>query len=425
MIIDFTVKNFRSIKKEQLLSMHAESKPKLHAGSITYTEDSIGILKTIAIYGSNASGKSNLILAFDALKTLILESGNWRDGDSINCYQPYLLSSETRNKPTEFEIEFYLNKMRYRYQILFDAKSILHEKLDQYITARPTNLFTRSSADDWRNVKFGDAYKGGKKQIAFFQNNSYLSKAGNTPDSPEIAREIFNYFRRQTETLLTSQSINILDWESNLLTRDAMNSFLKKADLGINRFEIETRELPSNIPFPENMPDELKNFLLSDLAKQECFYHESEDGSLIRFTSDMESSGTNRLFKLFPAFIEVLKDGSVIFIDEIENSFHPHIAELIIKLFNDPNVNVRNAQLIYTTHNLSLMSPTLMRKDQIYLTEKSKDNGSEYICLSDFDSSLKDNSPFAKWYDEGKLGGIPKINYSEITDKIRVAIKHA
>jgi hypothetical protein len=424
MIIDFTVKNFRSIKNEQLFSMYADKKPKHHAGNISYIDKSIGILKTAAIYGSNASGKSNLIMAFEALRELVIESGDWKDGDEIECYHPYLLSKSTSTQPTEFELEFFVKNNRYRYFIEFNSESILFEKLDIFLTSRPTNLFTRT-ADDWKNVKFSDAYKGGKKQIAFFRNNSYLSKAGNTPDSPEMARDVFNYFRKNTETLLRDQSLNIIDWELDTYTKAAVNHFLTEADFGINKFEIEKREVPNNLPFPASMPDDLRKALLNDLSKKEYFYHESDDGELIRFTSNMESTGTNRLFKMLPIFIEVLKDGSVLFIDEIESSFHPHLAELLIKIFNDAVVNVNNAQLIFTTHDLSLMSSTLLRKDQIYLTEKTVENGSEYRCLEDFDSSLKDNSPFSKWYNEGKLGGIPKINYLEITSKIKEALNNA
>ena len=426
MIVDFTVKNFRSIKSEQIFSLYAENKTRHHAGNISYIDESLGILKTAAVYGSNASGKTNLIMAFDTLRAIIINSCDWKDGDVIDYYQPYLLSEETRTQPTEFEIEFYVNKNRYRYYLTFDSESIIFEKLDVFSTARPTNLFTRTTSDDWKNMKFGDAYKGGKRQIAFFKNNSYLSKSGNTPDSPEIVRDIFNYFRKNTETLLTQQSISIIDWELNTHTREAVNYFLRKADFGISKFEIEKTDLPNNFPvFPENMPDEVKRAIINDFSKKECFYHESENGNLVKFTKDMESSGTNRLFKILPAFIDVLKDGSVLFVDEIESSFHPHIAELIIRIFNDPVVNINNAQLIYTTHDLSLMSSGLLRKDQIYLTEKSIKNGTEYISLEDFDSSLKDNSPFSKWYSEGKLGGIPKINYQDITSKIKEVLNNA
>ena len=111
--------------------------------------------------------------------------------------------------------------------------------------------------------------------------------------------------------------------------------------------------------------------------------------------------------------------------NEIENSFHPYLARMIVKIFNDPTLNINNSQLIYTTHDLSLMSSEFLRKDQVYLSEKSVENGSVYFSLENFDSSLKDNSPFAKWYNEGKLGGIPRIDYAQISLEIKEGLKNA
>jgi AAA15 family ATPase/GTPase len=406
--------------------MYAEKKEKHHAGNISYINENIGVLKTAAIYGSNASGKTNLIMAFDALTSMIVDSGNWKDGDAIECHQPYLLSEESKYQPTEFEIEFFVNGNRYRYYITYDHHNILFEKLDVFSTARPTNLFTRTDAVDWRAMKFGDAYKGGRRLIPFFRNNSYLSRSGNTPDSPEAVRDVFNFFRKKTAILLTNQRLNIIDWQSDNDTREVISHFLKEADFGISRFEVEKIELSNNVPsFPDDMPDEIKKAIINDLSKIDYFYHYTDNGNTVRFTQDMESLGTRRLYEILPAIFFVLKNGMTLFMDEIERSFHPHMAELIIKIFNDPIVNINNAQLIYTTHDLSLMASEQLRRDQIYLAEKNVQNGTEYICLDDFDSSLKDNSPFSKWYTEGKLGGIPKINYSNITRKIKEALDNA
>lgn len=419
MIVDFTIKNFRSIKTEQLISFYADKKPKHHAGNISYIEEDLGILKTCAIYGSNAAGKTNVILAFEALQELIIGSGDLKDGDPIECYEPYLLSSSTSKQPTRIEIEFYIEELRYSYQIEYNRNEIVFEKLDYYPTVRAANLFTRNSPDDWKAVKFGDHYKGGKKQIAFFSNNSYLSKAGNTPDSPEIARKIFNYFRRNTETLLVDQVVGVYNWDENESTVKIVNTFLNKVDLGIDSFGIEKDSEDYGLEFPSNMPEDIQKKLRSEFSKTEYFYHPNNKGELVRFESDKESRGTNRLFKLLPFFIQVIREGSVLFVDEIESSFHPHIAELIIKLFNDPLVNKKNAQLIFTTHDLVLMGSDTMRKDQIYLTEKDQINGTRLHCLDSYDSDLKDSSPFAKWYDEGRLGAIPKINYRSISDMIK------
>ncbi len=419
MLVDFKIKNFRSIKNEQLLSFFAENKPNHHAGNISYIDNEIGILKTCAIYGSNAAGKTNIILAFEALKSLITESGDWKDGDSINCYEPYLLSKTNVDQPINFEIEFYLDDIRYLYQVEFNKNKILFEKLDVYLSARPANLFTRTSSDDWKAVKFGEHYKKGKKQIAFFPNNTYLSKAGNTADSPEIVRKIFNYFRKNTVTMLSNQTISLIDWEKNEEISFILNTFLKKVDLGINKFTMEAKELPKGLQLPDNIPTDIKDKILSDLSKEALFHHETDYGEFARFTSNQESSGTTKLFRILPAIVNILHEGSIVFIDEIEGSFHPHIAELLIKLFNDPLVNKHNAQLIFTTHDLSLMTSKTMRKDQIYLTKKSVEEGTSIDCLESYDITLKDNSPFDKWYNEGRLGAIPRINYRDISDSIK------
>lgn len=416
MIIEFTIKNFRSIKNEQLLSFFAENKPKHHAGNISYI-DNIGVLKTCAIYGSNAAGKTNIILAFKALQLLITESGDWKDGDAISCYEPYLLSKDNINQPVHFEIEFNIDDIRYLYEISFNKSEILFEKLDAFYSARSSNLFTRTSPDDWKDVKFGERYKDGKKQIAFFSNNTYLSKAGNTPDSPEIIRKIFNYFRKNTFTMLSNQQIGISGWHDNKDISSVVNTFLKKVDLGINSFTMEPTALPENFELPKEMPEMIKQQILSDLSKEPAFHHQTDYGESIDFRMNMESLGTIKLFNILPFLIRVLKNGAIIFIDEIENSFHPHIAELLIKLFNDPLVNKNNAQLIFTTHDLTLMTSKTMRKDQIYLTKKDIKQGTTIECLENFD--IKDNSPFQKWYDEGRLGSIPTINYRDISDALK------
>ncbi len=422
MIIEFTIKNFRSIKNEQVVSFFAENKLKHHAGNISHINN-IGVLKTCAIYGSNAAGKTNIILALNALQSLIVDSGSWNDGDNIVCYEPYLLSKTTSNEPIHFEIEFSVDNIRYIYQVHFSKKEILFEKLDAYYSARVSNLFTRNSSDDWRAVKFGERYKNGKKQIAFFPNNTYLSKAGNTADSPKIIRKIYNYFRKNMVTMFQNTHISIFDWQDNKEISSVMNTFLQKIDLGINKFSMESKEVPSGLKLPSNIPEDLKKKILKDLSKEPSFHHETEDGTLISFPINKESMGTTRLFKMLPFLIDILKNGSFVFIDEIENSFHPHVAELLIKLFNDPLVNKKDAQLVFTTHDLALMTSKTMRKDQIYLTKKDLFEGTTIECLDNYD--IKDNSPFHKWYDEGRLGSIPTINYRDISDSIKKVFQYA
>ncbi len=428
MIVDFTIKNFKSIKNEETISFLADRNLKNHQSSIaSFEKKNINLIKTCAIYGSNASGKTNSILAFRALVSLITQSGDWKDGDEIKCYEPYLLSTKTINQPTQFEIEFYVKEIRYKYEIKFNKYEILFEQLEAFFTARASNIFTRNSSTDWKNVQFGEKYKSGRKQIAFFSNNSYISKAGNTPDSPLMIREIFNFFRKESYVMLTNERLSVLSWEKDEKTTKIMNVFLNKIDLGIKRFEIKNKERNNffkDLESLDNLPKNVQSKLLHDIftqeiSKKEFFLHESENGELIRFPKKLESTGTKKLFEILPFIIKVLRDGAIVFIDEIEGSLHPHIAELIIKLFNDSDINKNNAQLIFTTHDLTLMSPKLFRKDQIYLTEKNIQEGSIFTNLEEYDSALKDNSPFYKWYNEGRLGAIPSINYNDISNSIK------
>jgi AAA15 family ATPase/GTPase len=424
-IVDFTVENFRSIKKEQLFSMYADKKLKHHAGNISYIANEIGILKTTAIYGANASGKTNLILAIEALKSLVVDSGGLKDGEVIKSYEPYKLSKSTIEAPTNFEIEFFFKKIRYQYQIKFNSKNITFEKLDVFKTTKASNIFTRNSATDWKSVKFGDSYKGGKKKFAFFSNNAYLSKAGNSPESPELIRDVYTYFRRNLLTILTDRNFSLFHWEQNTGYKNVVNTFLSKADLGISKFDFVETELPSNINFPDDIPTEIKDGLIKQLSKKPVFFHKSDFGELVEFDTELESRGTKKIFELVPFFTMVLCQGTSLFIDEIEASLHPHIAELVIKLFNDPSVNINNSQLIFTTHDLSLMSQDILRKDQVYLTDKAPEKGTNLLCLESFDNSLKDSSPFSKWYNEGRLGGIPEINYKEIADSLKEVLSFA
>lgn len=425
MIVDFTIKNFRSIKTEQTISLYADSKPKHLAGNITYIEDELGILKTSAIYGANASGKTNIFKALACLRDIIVESGNWKQGDIIEQYQPYLLSETTKSAPTEFGIEFYIEKTRYRYEIHFNRDSILFEKLEAFYSARSSNLFRREDPDSWEEVKHGDYYKGGKKTFPFFANNSYLSKAGNSADSPKLVQEVYNYFRKKINIQLKDQILRIAYWDDKPNLKIITNSFLREADLGIDSFDFENIDLPEHVKITEDMPSNVKRILMNEFSREEFFYHKDEKNNLVKFSKDMESSGTHRLFELIPAILDILMNGEIVLIDEIENSFHPYIAKMIVKIFNDPTLNINNSQLLYTTHDLSLMSSDFLRKDQVYLSEKSVENGSVYFSLENFDSSLKDNSPFAKWYNEGKLGGIPHINYAQISLEIKEGLKNA
>ncbi|MGK0291397.1 MAG: AAA15 family ATPase/GTPase [bacterium] len=422
MIVDFTIKNFRSIKEQQTFSLYAEkAKNHLESNIVHPDNGKIGVLRSAGIYGANASGKSNLLLAFQALRYITSDSGDLKDGDLIPCFTPFRLSKKTINAPIVFEIEFFLKKTRFIYSASFTHKKFTHESLDFYPKNKKANLFKREEYQSWEEVSFGAHYKNGRKKFAFFENNSYLSKAGNSADSPLIIREVYNYFRSSIFNIAANEKIESLGWKEYPTLVQKIAKILSKVDTGISGIEFEENEdieeLPPSI-------DVNRDNLFKHRKKKVLFIHQTEE-AIGYFPESVESTGTRKLLNILPLFIEALNYGHIIIIDELESSFHPHIAELIIKIFNDSTVNVNQAQLIFTTHNINLMSPELLRRDQIWFTEKN-DGATNFYSLDEYDKSmLKSNSPYGKWYEEGRFGAIPKINTHEILSILKEGLKDA
>ena len=418
MIVDFTISNFRSIKKKQTFSLFAENPGTYLLSNICHPTDSkVGVLKSAGIYGSNASGKSNLLLAFAALKYIITGSSRLQEDEEIPCYEPFLLSNKTLNKEIKFDIEFITpDNLRYKYSVSFKSNKILEEQLEFYPSAKPAIIFSRGKNDNWKTIKFGSLYKGGTKRHAYFENNAYISIAGSKPDSPELIRNVYKYFAKEIFYLSTDEHVRVpnLDKKPELLNK--ISKFLCFVDTGISGVKIEKDEMAKEISFPKNMPEKIKKKYLEDTKNRYFFSHKTDWGGEEFFEFDEESSGTQKLFELAPVIIDALSNGGVMILDELDNSMHPFMAELIIKLFNDSNVNKSGAQLIFTTHNISLMSPEYFRRDQIWFTEKN--NGeSVFYSLEDFDKNkVKPQSPFNKWYLEGRFGSIPKIQYQNIVE---------
>jgi AAA15 family ATPase/GTPase len=426
MIIDLSVSNFTSLKKEQIFSMYAEKDYELHANNLFFLKDNFAVVRSSGILGANGSGKSNLLKAFHAIEFIVSSSHRLEEGDSIPCYEPYALCKNSSQKEIKFELEFIVNSKRYLYMIKFDKFNIYEESLYIYNSAKPTKMFHRYSPTDWKTEKglsLGGYLKGGKRRHGFFANNSFLSTAGNNPESPDEIREVFQYFKRNW-TYLESDSIpRIIKWEDNKNILTAMKSIMRGIDLGISEFEFKDKELDKNIEkMLSEAPEEVRERLLESFSTEISFAHTNEDGGMTYFDLDNESLGTKRLSNIMPMLIFTLRKGGVLFCDEIEGSFHSHVVDLIIKLFNDPTVNLNNAQLIFTTHSIQIMKSKTMRKDQLWLSEK-KNGSTTLTCLEQFGSELRDSSPFDKWYAEGRLGGIPSLDYYDIAKGIRRAVR--
>ena len=423
MIVDLTLSNFRSFQEEAVFSMNVERADFRHSSNFTELEaGGLKILRSAAIFGANASGKSNLLTALLALRWIITNSGSRKEGQSIPPYEPFRLSTSGTERPVEFEVEFIVpSGSRYRYDVAFTRDKIVREKLTSFAKRSRAVLFYRSPEDTWETINFGGNFKGGNRRFPFFPNASYISRAGNDASSPEFIREIYNYFndmRHIVSGVSFFQSSKLAD--PSMLS--AASELICLADTGVTKVTLEERDGGEEIKFPDGMPDELKEIIIKNNRFSEKYWMMSQSGELISFDEKDMSDGTVRLMEVVPLIIDVLKSGSVLIFDEIDANFHNDIVNLILKLFHDDDINRKKAQVIFTTHNTGVLNSDLLRRDQIWFV--TKDKGASILrCLDEYDRKLvRHDSPFEAFYRDGRLGALPKIRYGKLKNAILSAL---
>ncbi|RTN95696.1 ATP-binding protein [Enterobacter sp. WCHEn090032] len=418
MLLSLKVENFRSLKNEVVFDLSGTSSSNhLSDHLIKVPNSSDYVVRTLGIYGPNASGKSNLLKVFRALNYLVDDAAALKEGESIKCYEPYTLCQTTIDAPTKFEIDFVVDELRYKYKIHFKKTEIILESLDCFYSKQPSNLFTRKT-EGWENIKFGAQFKGGVKKVPFGNNNSYLSKIGLVQEAPKVIEKIYDYFIGVICPIGMNSSFNLLHLQDESF-RDILvettSSFLSLVDTGVKSIRIEENK-NIDIKLPDDIPEDLRERIIAENLHSFKFEHDTDSGDSSEIDIEDESDGTRRLFELTPAIVSALLMQRVLVIDEIDHSMHPHLAALLVRLFNDSEVNGKNSQLIFSTHNIELMKPDRMRRDQIWFSEKNKGE-TNIFSLDDFDKDkVKTSSPFNKWYDEGRFGGTPSINYGKIRD---------
>ena len=420
MIKSLTIRNFRSIKDEQVLDLTAAKSKELHEeNAVIFEGKKFAVLKSIGIYGANASGKSNILLAFRALEYMITESSDWKLDETIQCYEPFKFDKKTSNAPSMFEVEFIgEDKLLYIYRVEFTVDAILHESLGFYPTTQKANLFSRS-VDKEGNLKFtpGARLKGKVKSIPCLKNNLYLSKAANTEGAPEILKDIYRFFKHRVVTISPNNGIEARNLLKNKKQRNAMIALLACADTGITGIQLKEQDINvDSLQLPEELPETFKKHIIENNKYKPVFFH--HDNNECELSLEEESRGTRRLFEISPLLLVGLRRGDIIIIDEIDSSLHPHISEILIKLFHDPMINKNGAQLIFTTHDMTLMNAEFMRRDQIVLTEKDDNGATELFSLDGIEGVRKD-SPYAKWYMDGRMGAVPRLDISRLKQLLK------
>jgi len=431
MLIDFTIKNFRSIKDEQTLSLVAsDSAGDLLDNRIKVPGENFRLLPSAIIYGANASGKSNLLRALQELKLMIMFSHKLSKDQKLFFFDPFRLDKQNMNNPSEFEIEFIANdSIRYLYNVKYSEREIEHESLFYYPKKQKTKLYIRNQG---KGIDFGVQLKGHKKQVEniLLPNQLYLSVAVN--NNLVQLDPVYQYFSEYLVTVLSSNSWNHIDvLLSNMIIpsgaflaenqglKNEVKKYLQIADIDIDDIILKEREVTSE-PYKDwDLPqDVIANLNKSLKYVTYLRHHLVDDGGYIDFNINDESDGTQRLFKLSQAIIPVLKEGGILIMDEIDQSLHTMLSEFIISEFNNPERNPHGAQIIATTHDISLMKPENFRRDQVWFTEKEKSGATKIYSLDEYDKDkVRGNTPYYKWYLEGRFDAIPRLNISLLHER--------
>jgi AAA15 family ATPase/GTPase len=425
MLIELKVKNFRSFKEEAILSMVASSDKSLPENTIeTENFGTRKLLRSAVVYGANAAGKSNLIAAAHFIDQFVSSSADRNVGRPINV-SPFLFSDEKPTPPSEFEVTFIDNlNVRYQYGFQVNSEKVLKEWLISYPKGLPQVWFERdhslnSKKPDWY---FGRYLKGKNKQVAGLTRPDVLFLSNATKLNHQQIKEVYEWFQNSLLTIEIGPLENFYENISARMVLDdeaaksKVHNLLSIADFGIDDFEIR-EEIYQDKDLPDNIPVEIRNQIINKKHLDVYMKHKINDSVSVNLPIKEESNGTQRYFALSGPLTQVLDLGQTLLIDELDSSLHPLLVRYLVELFHNPITNPKGAQLIFNTHDTTLMDCCLFRRDQIWFVEKDREGGSHLYPLLDY-SPRKDEA-LAKGYLAGRYGAIPFIgepNWGENID---------
>lgn len=415
MLVEFRIKNFHSLRDEQVFSLVASKDKTLQDTNTLTTGISAAplLLRSAAVYGANASGKSNLIKALQYMRGVVAESATVIQPGQSFAVQPFRLDAQSANQPSEFEITFLLDGVRYQYGFAMTAQRIVSEHLLVYKAFKPQRWFTRQfDADISKDVyDFGPGLKGPKNvwEGATRPNSLFLSMAVQL--NSEALRPVFDWFINHliifNEQAQLNPQISIQKLKQDEGRKEICN-FLSAADISIANIDVEIRKVPGQAVHFDLVAGKTEVRTEEVEEHRLRFHHVTEQGRAIFDLSD-ESNGTRNLLFLAGPVLDILSKGLTLVIDELDTSLHTLLVRKLVRLFHCPDINTGGAQLIFTTHDTSLLdAPDLLRRDQIWFIEKNRDQASSLVALSEF--SPRKNEALERGYLMGRYGGVPFLS---------------
>jgi len=448
MLIRFTIENFLSFKERQSFSL-LPGKGRLKPEHKTSPVNGIATLKTSLIFGANASGKSNLIkgIAFGKNQLLKLSS------DKLIDFQNFRLDKDFADKDSRIEYEIQHKGKNYAYGFVFNTHKIVEEWLYEINKSSEKKIFERSNIADKVDFDLSELFKKNKKD----EDKQFLSFiAKGTPDNKLFLSEIRN--RKVKENVSDiADLLNVIDWFENSLKvifpddkykqglqfelkedeklNEIFESFLNYFDTGINKVSLQEVDI-DKVDFPSKLLSMIKNDILgsdnigemkgviiptkkstffisanedkSDIICQKFMtgHNLTENGKIEWFDTSDESDGTNRIIDFIPLLVDLLDGDNVFIIDEMERSLHPNLIYDLLDLFLSKSKDI-NSQLILASHESSLLTQKLLRKDEVWFVVKNKQGESKLHSLEEY--NVRFDKEIRKDYLLGRFKAIPKL----------------
>lgn len=412
MLIEFEVKNWRSIKETQTLSLVMDKGGELVESNSfdSAAPATTRLLRSSAIYGPNAAGKSNFINAMQTMRKIVVESASKGQRGDLVPVIPFLLDSDTEKAPTEFEVILVADGVRYQYGFSATTERITEEWLLAYPVGRPQRWFGRAwdsekQTYDW---EMGNALSGQKQlwQDSTRENALFLSTAVQL--NSQQLQPVYDWFKKTLHMGGMSSSFTASLCKDGEQKKKVLE-FLRAADFDIHDVVVESEKI-SIKHLPEEMPDGVKTSLLAEIKDAEFFdvktVHKSSQGRLITFDFEDESDGTQKFFAFAGPWLDTLKNGYVLFVDELHDNLHPKLVQFLVELFHSNETNPNNAQLIFTTHETSILDQDVFRRDQIWFCEKDNEQATLLYPLTKF-SPRKGRENLEASYLAGRYGALP------------------
>lgn len=418
MLIEFSVTNYRSILERQTLNMAASTYFKELESLNTFIPDQNDgvprLLRSSLLYGPNASGKSTLIQALQFVKSQILNSQKESQaGDAIDVV-PFKLTAASRVADSEFEITFIEQGVRYEYGFCCNRERFTEEWLIAYPLGRAQKWFHRVfDAEAGKDAyKFSTSFLGGKKRHDIWKeqtraNALFFSTAIQLNN--EQLKPAFDWFKQRLRVFDSvggfspSYTVQRCGKDED---RQRVVAFMNSADLSIADIQLK-ETLFSADTLPKGMPAAIKDEFLKDMAGRKLveprFFHKDVNtAEIVEFEGSEESDGTLALFAFAGPWLDVIENERVLVVDELDTSLHPLLVHHLVKRLHHEGTK---AQLIFTTHDTTLLSPKLLRRDQVWFMEKNDKSATRLYPLSDF--SPRENEAIERGYLNGRYGGIP------------------